>query len=86
MASAFKVEKGVPLAPGGQMGPATRYPWDELEVGDSFYAPLSAYQCRTGEPSVGKYLASMQRVASQKRRGTFRVRREGEGLRVWRIA
>lgn len=86
MATAFKIEKGVPLPRGSHKGAAPRYPWREMEVGDSFFAPLSSYQCRSGEPTVEKYLLSMQRVAAGQREGSFRVRAEGDGVRVWRIA
>ena len=89
MESAFNVEPGIPLPPGGQGGHNRIYPWEKLKAaGDSMLLPL-----RDGED----YDTARRRVyaaarAMQKRtaaRYAVRVRRpkrDGEdGIRIWRV-
>jgi hypothetical protein len=69
----IKIDKDVPLPNGGP----SRYPWDQMKSGDSFYI----------EGSMA--LARLQRASGGWRRkhgGEFVVRREGNGARVWRTA
>jgi hypothetical protein len=69
----FKIEKGVPI-PAKRTNRATGYPWGQMEVGDSFYAP-------------GKRSAdfSAYRAAALKHGIRYTVRKEGDGVRVWRV-
>ena len=76
--TSFKVEKGVPLSPKAG-GRRSFYPWADMEVGDSFIA--------------GPYSAKFQKsvinsAALQRRRHgrSFTTRKDGDNLRVWRIA
>ena len=63
------VEKGVPVPPSGQK--KTKYPWRQMEVGDSFWCDKS-----------GSHLMSMAaRMLPMK----FRTQKENDGTRVWRI-
>ena len=85
--SEFKVEKGVPVPPIVRKGVThkTKYPWREMEVGDSFFVP-----CRDGRDVRG-----MQRSFSGKKRAAHygirtKTRQSTEngvlGIRVWRVA
>ena len=82
----FVIEKGIalPAAKGGPLGKGkNKYPWKEMEVGDSFYTP--APEGRT----LAKYRPTISGCASlaAKRLGMkFATRRDGDGLRVWRVA
>jgi hypothetical protein len=62
------IEKGVPVPHGHR---TTKYPWPEMEIGDSFFAP-------TKSPNP---------TNAQKRYGyKFTCRTVDGGYRVWRIA
>lgn len=71
----FKIDKNVPM-PKGVRGPGkTKYPWREMEVGDSFLLPASL-------ASRGIVGASNNRYAPRR----FAIRKTPEGYRIWRIA
>ena len=69
----MQIEKNIPL-PGDKL-PHAKYPWDEMEVGDSFFA--------NAEPSS---LRSCARYQAGKKGHRYTIRKEGEGTRVWRTA
>lgn len=74
----IKIEKGIAM-PSPLNGVANRYPFDEMEVGDSFYVPnvhknFSIYSC------VYHY------NAKNKKDIKISQRRENNGVRIWRIA
>lgn len=69
----YKIEKGVPM-------PKLRnkYPFRQMEVGDSVYIPNS--HAAASKSSYAAY-------DFQKRTGRkFISRKEGDGIRIWRIA
>jgi hypothetical protein len=70
----FPIEKGVPvpLAKGG----SAKYPWADLEVGDSFFVPNAsvAFYSQVGK---ARKLYSPSKFAARKVKG---------GIRVWRTA
>lgn len=74
----FEVEKNIPI-PKMKTGPgrSSIYPWEELEVGDSFFVP-------------GKTPKQMSGLASSRsKRGDgvkFKTRSVEGGCRVWRVA
>ena len=35
----MKIEKGIPITPRKSAGRKSKYPWGEMEVGDSFFVP-----------------------------------------------
>jgi hypothetical protein len=85
--SEYKIEKGVPVPPIVRKGVThkTKYPWREMEVGDSFFVP---------RPD-GKDVKIMQTCFSGKKRAArFGIRTKTRqwtengvlGIRVWRIA
>ncbi|KKM79751.1 hypothetical protein LCGC14_1346800 [marine sediment metagenome] len=79
MAENFKVEKGVPVPVRGIRG--TIYPWADMGVGDSFFAPS-----KKGEEGA-KTATRMRSAAKANIRLCGRkyiVRRVEGGVRVWR--
>lgn len=77
----YNIEKCIPIPPQGRSpGPPSKYPWAQMEVGDSFFVP--------GAPPKGvakqlKSAASQQATRHGRRYATRLV--EG-GVRVWRIS
>lgn len=74
----FQIEKNVPMAERGSAhrGRPAKYPWAEMEVGDSFFSPsdgATAATMRAGAQKAGKRLGF-----------TFAVRLVEGGVRVWR--
>lgn len=69
----FKIEKGVPCPPSRRDG---FFPWNDLEIGDSFFVPGTDSRRFGANASY-----------SSKRYGKkFVVRNVDGGVRVWRIA
>ena len=76
MNEAMKIRKGVPLPP-DQRGPRLAYPWDKMEVGDVYPAPSFPPADKRAAPSALSY---------GKRHGkVFTTRRDGDGVRIWRV-
>ena len=72
-----KIEKGIPM-PAKQRGAADFYPWEAMEVGDSFHIK-GMQPARVSSLCYG----ASKRMAPKK----FRSRAtRGTGARVWRIA
>lgn len=65
------IDKKIPIPTDGRTG-MMKYPWERMEVGDSFFVP--------GRPRCG--LAVPKSVAGRK----FTRRKTDGGMRVWRIA
>ena len=64
----IKIEKGIPIPP---LGRHAIYPWDAMEVGDSFLAPRS----------VNSAIASKRRAPK-----VFAIRKQPDGsFRIWRV-
>ena len=73
MPATFQIEKSIPT-PTTRTG--TKYPFASMDVGDSFYAgPRDMEGAR-----VSSY------AYANRHNVKFRTGREGDGLRVWRIA
>jgi len=70
----IKVENNVPV-PMNVGSKPRKYPWDTLAVGESFL-------------TIGPQLNSMQVLCTHRRTETkrFIARREGDGVRVWRVS
>lgn len=73
----FSVEKGKPLP----AYPRRRYPFDRMEVGDSFWVPVGDNSERTKSNLNGSARAFGRRKGQK-----FSIRRDEDGFRVWRIA
>lgn len=72
------IEKGVPITDGRGVGKSAgrppKYPWAEMEVGDSFKADVP--------PDVLRASASGY---ARRNGGKFIVRVDGDGSRAWRV-
>lgn len=73
----FKIDKGIPLPPPAKGGRNGKYPWREMEVGDSFFMPGAA---RSGAP---QYLAGQRTGFRFSSRGV--IENGVKGRRIWRI-
>ena len=69
----FDIEKEVPIPAGS--GGLGKYPWRKMEVGDSFLVPRSQMS-REGYRPVPPTSLGIK----------VSIRKEGDGVRVWRIA
>lgn len=75
MTQAFEVTDSVPHPNGGTKG-VRKYPFDRMEVGQSFYV--------FPEPGTTPSIAAYQYARRHGKK--FSCRREGDGVRIWRIA
>lgn len=74
----YKIEKGVPMP-----RPPQKYPWADMEVGDSFLA-----ECAPGERgTVGNRLrnAAERFIEVRGLDWKFRYRSVEGGVRIWRV-
>ena len=69
----FKIEKGIKMPT--KMQPR-KYPWTELEVGDSFSIPL-----KDGKPAS---LKSVMYIAAKRLNRKFELRVLKTEIRIWR--
>lgn len=79
----IRVERGIPLPPPGHAGKPSgrtnlRYPWGEMQRGDSFFVPSARI-------SRGSLEQSCSRAAKEQGR-RYALRAVPGGWRVWRIA
>jgi hypothetical protein len=72
----IKIEKGVPF--GRQQQAASRFPYNKMVVGDSFFVKLNVGET-VNAIRVSAYYYGY--VLKKK----FSTRKEGDGFRVWRI-
>ena len=77
----YKIEKGVPLPPGAGRKGRNKYPWYEMEVGDSCFLP-------DADPrAVSQAASNVARRNNGLRFATRAVTENGvKGVRVWKIA
>ena len=84
MDSKIKIEKNIPFMGNGKRGPDLKYPFDQMNAGDSFFIELKKGQM---------HLSLQSSIHSAARRWAFRnmveskwaTKREGNGIRIWRI-
>jgi hypothetical protein len=75
----YKIEKGIPLPPPANGRPQSKpnsYPWDDMEVGDSFFVH--------DPQKVNSVKVSAHNMNSRSKR-KFTTRILDGGIRVWRI-
>jgi hypothetical protein len=76
----FKIDHDVPI-PNAPRN--SRYPWDQMQVGDSFFVPDP-----DGKNGHLKLLNTMAGCASnqkKKKKTVYTVRSESNGVRIWRV-
>lgn len=74
------IEKNIPIS--GRRKP-TKYPWVQMQVGDSFVVPCEPAERKKLHISVG---ASARNYSTKNPGYKFSLRTELAGIRVWRIA
>lgn len=72
----FEIEKGIEIPKITGTGRKAIYPFGEMEIGDSFYAPVRVDPISAAAIMFAKTHPPLK----------FTCRREGEGTRCWRIA
>lgn len=87
MIEGVKMEKGVPVPPPSKGGRAVKYPFADLQVGDSFSVPLSGEMHPGGGDMTAHRVSQAAIRRSKCHGGKFRVRtvREEGVARCWRI-
>lgn len=73
----FKIDKGIPIPPDNQK--MTKYPWREMEVGDSFFMPVEPSKSRN------KVASGLLTTARFYKPLKFKTAQNSNGVRVWRI-
>ncbi len=82
----FEIEKGVPIPaarPAGKGGRDSKYPFRELETGDSFVVPINGDAAEARRLRVNLMTRCNKYGKSMGRRFTTRL--VPEGVRVWRV-
>lgn len=74
--SQFKIEKSVPIPPRSR---ASKYPFEQMEKGDSFVIPAADNKSLTSARSSVYAAATKQKVK-------VATRVDDKGLRVWRVS
>lgn len=72
----FQIEKNIPIP--GVAARNTKYPFLQLEVGDSFFVPCAEEQKKSFR---GRLAGRVVKIKDRK----FTVRSVDGGMRVWRI-
>lgn len=79
----IRIEKGIPIPPGGRAGKENaRYPFADMEVGDSFFVAVEREVLRKRR----NVLSSASNYWKKRGKGQFTIRAVDGGLRVWRTA
>jgi len=74
----IKIEKGIPYV-AGKRGRKSEYPWEEMEVGDSFFAPGLKSPHSQALRASQRYAPAVFKTAPSVVDGV-------KGARVWRLA
>lgn len=85
--SDFQVEKDVPI-PEGRQGRESKYPFREMEVGDSFLVAPEVDELLGEQEDFAKVRGRVSNVAykyGKEHDKKFTVRQVEEGIRVWRV-
>lgn len=82
----YEIERGVPLPPRANLAGHTKYPFGEMEIGDSFFIPIDTIDGKKPSDSVSS-AAYVFGKRNNKKFTTRQVREEGtiKGYRVWRV-
>lgn len=87
--SNFQLDNDVPLPKSGGRAPKTQYPFAEMEIGQSFFAPDTNVKKMSGQVSYWKKdphnMAFALRAVTEEYLDDNGDLVEGEGVRVWKI-
>ncbi len=87
MSEMFEVKKGVPVTDVRRQGPTTKYPWDRMEITDSFDAPVP--EGKSAEAIRMAILNSVKNYRYFIQSKTYKITTSTATpgiVRVWRIA
>ena len=74
----MKIDNNVPVPPPGEVRDnRTKYPFREMEVGESFFVDGKEDGCRAKAAAL---------MMTRRSRLTFKTQRENNGVRIWRVA
>lgn len=79
----IQIDRNIPLPVAQEVVAKTRYPFDVMNVGDSFLVPTE--EGRTGRQLMQRVSPAASRHASRNGR-KYALRIVEEGVRVWRVA
>ncbi len=74
----FKIDKNIPL-------PTKKYPLEELEVGDSFFIPLTKGELQDIRNKINPAIARVKHATEKKFLTRKAIKNKIPGIRVWRI-
>ncbi len=72
------IDKGVPVPPPRTR--ASKYPWAEMEVGDSFFVEATAEEMKSRSANLSRGATTIAKQLGCR----FTVRKVTGGVRVWR--
>lgn len=76
--STIKIEKGIPLTSSYNIRNGRKYPFNEMEPGDSFSIPAEIYSNKIGDAA---------RSYGNKHSQKYAIRKQADGsFRCWRIS
>ena len=78
----FKVEKNVPIPV--QNYREARYPFDDMQVQDSFLVPTADFESRRVKSPMQSLRGSIKSYCRRHADKSFKVFKVKEGFRVWR--
>lgn len=82
----IKVEKNIPIPHTRRSGAIDRYPFDQLEPGDSFLIPLHLTGEKEADNKTKLRSTGVVSYATHKYKHKYATRLVEGGRRVWRIA
>jgi hypothetical protein len=78
----IKIEKNIPMPHNIRAG-YSKYPFQNLEVGDSFLFPLKPGQSKSNY--IARARAATHQASKLLKPNKFTARTTAEGLRIWRL-
>ncbi len=84
--SEFKVEAGIEIPPDVGKRGRTRYPWDQMKTGDSFFVPDDGSSNLIRLAGIGNQRAKIQDNGQHFVSCHITDEKLGKGVRVWRTA
>lgn len=78
----YEIESGVPVPASARQG-ISAYPFAVMQVGQSFCVPITGTRIQTD----GRIRNAIQRYVKQQQGAVkFTVRKDGNSIRIWRVA
>ena len=78
----FQIERDIPIPPRAVRKSSSLYPFEDMQVGDSFLVPLNGAKVELVRGRIQNQLTRFRKADSAKK---FSMRVIEGGIRVWRI-